>query len=389
MRGGIFLVALALVPTSAADAATVTLEYEPPIPELEREPAYTLAVEAARGESNRLHVAQDGGGFVVREAGDSLLTAGPRCSAMAPGEVRCPLPGGSKHVSVFVDAGDQADAVVLGPLSGLDVAEALGGSGDDTLAGHAGPDLLVGGAGADVVAGYSGDDRIDGGAGDDFLDGGEGRDLVTYASHARPVTADLRGGRGGSRGESDRLAGFEDIAGGTASDRLFGDGGANLVFGGAGGRNDVGRGRGGNDVVTARGRSFGGSGNDIVDAERVKCGSGKDVAFRQRFEPTGPYGPACERIRGFFYIVTRPRVIRRRLVLRYACPIRACRGGIAVRDRRGRLGKARYAADGEAFGGPRSVRIRMKLARRPASRIGRFVITGRSLARDSFRLRLR
>jgi hypothetical protein len=200
---------------------------------------------------------------------------------------------------------------------------------------------------------------------------------------------DLAAGTGGGRGESDRLSGFEDVAGGSASDRLFGDGGSNLVYGGAGGRGDVGHGRGGDDAVTLRGHAFGGPGDDIVDATRVDCGAGEDVAHRQRFRPTGPYGAGCERIRGFFYIVTRPRIDGRKLALRYACPIRACRGTLAVRDRRGRLGRSRYAADGEAFGGPRNVRIRVKLVRRPAGRIGEFVITGRSLARDSFRIRLR
>ena len=380
------MVALAAAPT--ADAATVTLEYEPPIPEIEPEPAYTLAVEAADGEGNQLRVAQEESGFVVREAGSSPLSAGDRCAPAAPGEVRCALPGGASHVSVFVDAGDQADVVELGPLFGLDVAEVLGGSGDDTLVGHSGRDLLMAGGGADHVTGNDGNDRLDGGGEADTLDGGEGRDLVTYASHVRPVTADLGAGNGGSSGERDRLSGFEDLAGGSASDRLFGDGSRNLVFGGSGGRKDIARGRGGDDVVTARGRAFGGPGDDVVDAERVGCGPGRDVAFRQRFQPVGPYGPACERIRNFFYIVTRPGVSHRRLTLRYACPIRACRGRVAVHDRRGRLGSRRYAADGEAFGG-HTVVVRIKLARRPVGRMGRLVLTGRSLARDSFRIRLR
>ena len=380
---------LALVPAAGVDAATVTLEYEPPIPEIEPDPAYTLAVEAARGEANQLRVAQDESGFVVRELGTAPVSAAAGCSGTAPGEVRCALPAGASHVSVFVDAGNRADAVVLGPLRGLDVAEALGGPGDDALTGHSGPDLLVSGGGADLVAGAGGDDRIDGGADADTLDGGGGRDLITYASHSRPVAVDLAAGRGGSLGERDRLTGFEDVAGGSASDQLSGDHGSNLVYGGLGGRKDVGRGRGGDDAVTVRGHAFGGAGDDVVDAERVECGPGRDVAFRQRFEPVGPYPPACEQIRKSFYIITRPRIVRRSLVLRFSCPVRDCRGTVAVRDRRGRLGTGRYAADNHAFGGPRTVRVRVKLERRPAGRTGQFVITGRSSARDSFRLRLR
>jgi hypothetical protein len=59
-----------------------------------------------------------------------------------------------------------------------------------------------------------------------------------------------------------------------------------------------------------------------------------------------------------------------------------------LRDRRGRLGSARYAADHPAYGGPRALRVRVELNRAPVGRLGRFEITGRSSARDSFRLRL-
>jgi hypothetical protein len=388
-RAAAITAVIALLPASLANAATVTLEYEPPIPEIEPEPAYTLAVDAAPGETNRLRVARDGDGFLVRDEGAAALIAGPRCAIAGPGLARCPLPGGARHVSAFVRAGDGNDAVALGPLSGLDVAEVLGGSGSDVIAGHTGPDLLDGGRGADMIAGNDGDDRIDGGADADLLDGGPGRDLITYASHTRPVRADLAAGRGGSRGEGDRLFGFEDLAGGSGSDRLYGDARSNLLYGGISGRRDAGHGRGGDDTITLRGRAVGGAGDDVVDAERVACGKGRDVAFRQRFLPTGPYPRDCERMRRFFYVVTRPRLGRRKLVVRFACPIRACRGSVAVRDRDGRLGSARYAADHPAYGGPRLLRIRVRLTRRPKGRIGRFVITGRSSARDSFRLRLR
>jgi Ca2+-binding RTX toxin-like protein len=380
LRAAILAVALAVV-AAPAQAVTVTLEYEPPIPELEPEPAYTLAVEAARGEANGLRVAQDDSGFFVREFSGAPISAGAGCSVSAPGLVHCALPSGARHVSVFVDAGNLGDTVVLGPLLGLDVAEAVGGPGDDTLMGHSGEDLLLGGAGSDVADGVDGDDRIDGGPDNDVLEGGEGRDLVTYASHSRPVTADLFAGTGGSRGERDRLAGFEDLAGGTASDRLFGDSGENLLFGGLGGHRDAGRGRGGDDTVSVRGRAIGGSGNDVVDAERVECGRGSDVAFRQRFEPPGPYAPACEQIRWFSYIVTRPRIAHGALVVRFTCPVPDCRGTIGVRDRRGVLGMERYAAAGS-----RTRRLRVELERKPVSRIGEFLVTGRSRARDAFRM---
>jgi hypothetical protein len=388
LRAAVLAAVLGLALAPNAPAATVTLEYEPPIPEIEPEPAYTLVVEAARGEVNLLRVTQDGSGFFVREFSGGSLSPGAGCSAVTPWLVGCALPSGERHLSVFVDAGNRADTVALGPLFGLDVAEVLGGPADDRLLGHAGPDLLVAGGGADEVSGGGGDDRIDGGPDDDVLDGGDGGDLITYASHARSVTADLAAGTGGSRGEHDRLTGFEDLAGGTASDRLFGDRGGNLVYGGLGGRRDRGWGRGGADAITLRGRAVGGAGDDVVDAERVECGRGSDVAFRQRFEPTGPYSRACERIRWFFYIVSRPRIVRRKLVVRFTCPLPSCRGTVGVRDSRGVLGTKRYAVKSSRFGGPQAALLRVDLERKPAGRLGDFLITGELRARDSFRMRL-
>jgi hypothetical protein len=294
--------------------------------------------------------------------------------------------GEASHLSVFVDAGDGNDLVVLGPLAGVELAEVLGGPGDDVISGQAGEDLLVGGPGFDTLTGFDGADRLDGGTGNDTLDGGLGADLVTYATRQARVVVDLRAGRGGADGELDRLDGFEDVTGGSGSDRLLGDGGPNILYGGRGG-NDIGRGYGADDTLSVR-RSFGGGGDDILDGAVAKCGGGADLVARLRFHPSGPYGRACERVRSFFYNVTRPRLVRKKLKFALTCPVRSCRGELVVRDGRGRLGSKRYETLGESFGGKPSIPITIPLDRDPGGR-PELVVRGQAYARDSFRLRLR
>ena len=379
---------LAALPAAQAHAAArVALEYEPPIPHVEPAGAYTLAVDAAPGEQNRLRIRRDAQGFLVQAGAGEVLSAGERCSPVLLGDVRCPVVGEASHVSVFVDLADGDDAVFLGPLPGVELAEAVGGSGNDVLWGQAGDDLLMGGPGDDVLAGFDGADRLDGGPGSDTLDGGTGVDLVTYGSRRADVTVDLRTGRGGAEGELDSIRGFEDVTGGHGSDRLRGDGGPNVIYGGLDG-NDAARGRGGNDTLSAR-RSFGGAGDDIIDGKVAACGAGRDLVARLRFLPPGPYGRQCERVRSYFYNVTRPRLDGRKLRFRFTCPVRSCRGEFVLRDRRGRLGSRRYESLGASFGGKPQIRIRMPLDRRPAGRRSKLIVAGMSFARDAFLLRLR
>lgn len=377
----------AVFPAAAADAAQVTLEYEPPIPHVEPAPAYTLDVEAAAGEQNHLQVFREGDTFLVQAGAGEALSAGARCAVAGQGDVRCALPGEASHLSVFVEAGDGDDFVTFGPLPGVELAEVLGGDGNDAVVGQTGADLLYGGPGTDSLSGFDGADRLDGGTGTDVLDGGLGTDLVSYGSRRAPITVDLRAARGGASGEADSLAGFEDVTGGLGPDRLLGNAGPNVLYGGRGG-NDLGRGFGGNDILSAR-RSFGGAGADIIDGKVVGCGAGSDLVARLRFHAPGPYSRACDRVRSFFYNVTRPRLAGGKLRFDFTCPVRRCSGEFVLRDRRGELGSRKYAALGANFGGKPSVPIAIPLSRRPAGHRPELVVFGQALARDSFRLRLR
>jgi Ca2+-binding RTX toxin-like protein len=70
------------------------------------------------------------------------------------------------------DSGDQSTTA---PESDkLDVENATGGGGDDTITGNNGANELSGGAGGDTITGLDGDDTIDGGGGTNTIDCGNG-----------------------------------------------------------------------------------------------------------------------------------------------------------------------------------------------------------------------
>lgn len=102
------------------------------------------------------------------------------------------------------------------------IEDAIGGRGDDTLAGNRADNALTGGLGHDRLEGRAGDDLLRGQAGQDHLSGGDGDD-------------DLIGGQG-----------RDVLEGGAGRDRLTGGQGRDVLTGGAGG--DWLTGKGGADV---------------------------------------------------------------------------------------------------------------------------------------------
>jgi serralysin len=71
---------------------------------------------------------------------------------------------------------------------GVDIENAIGGSGADSLIGNTLANRLAGGAGADTLSGGAGADTLDGGSGADSLDGGAGVDTAVYAGLASAFT---------------------------------------------------------------------------------------------------------------------------------------------------------------------------------------------------------
>ena|GEM_PF-925527 len=175
----------------------------------------------------------------------------------------------------------------------LNIENARGGSGADTLSGTEGDNTLYGGSGHDVLRGRGGNDRLKGDGGDDVLDGGLGNDHLsgedgndTFIMDAGDDTMD--GGEGidwlrvtGSVAATIDLAkttaqasgygntiilGIENVAGGLGADKLSGDGRANILLGNAG--NDLLHGRAGADTLfggVGQDRLYGGAGDSVRD----------------------------------------------------------------------------------------------------------------------------
>ncbi|WP_281018759.1 FecR domain-containing protein [Minwuia sp. IMCC3077] len=150
------------------------------------------------------------------------------------------------------------------------------GDGNDTLSGDAGADTLFGAAGADQLFGGADDDFFDGGAGNDIIDGGAGTDtaLFTYGGETGVVVNLTAGTATDEFGNTDQLAGIENVTGSDFSDQLTGDAQNNVLRGGIG--NDTLLGAGGADTLD------GGAGNDLLnlladDTTTALGGDGNDI----------------------------------------------------------------------------------------------------------------
>jgi Ca2+-binding RTX toxin-like protein len=184
---------------------------------------------------------------LIGRLGDGDTAAYPN----APGPVTVNLATG-------VATGEGTDRLVQ-------VDDALGSDHNDTLIGDARMNFLIGGRG------------------NDELRAGAGFDVAVFLTG--PVTASLESSSASGEG-TDRLVGFDGLAGSEAADRLIGDGRQNYLEGRSGG--DTLEGGGGGDVVMGKDGSdqllggagddklFGGSGDDMLVGG---AGSGDAVSY--------------------------------------------------------------------------------------------------------------
>jgi Ca2+-binding RTX toxin-like protein len=280
------LVALA---AGAAPAGAVTVELVPsPVPTLYG-PAHDAVLRAAPGERNDVTVVREAHHAVVLRDAGAPLTAGPGCTALPDGAVRCAAP---HHAQAVLELGD-------GPDRARGAARlADGGDGDDVLEAEGG--LARGGPGADVLRGV-GQAVLDGGPGGDVLEaavGGPphaGGPIVSYGDRTAGVRVDVGGGADdGAPGEGDDVrAGIAGITGGAGDDELAGDGavtggpGADRLAGGL--RADAPDGGPGDDVLLGADgddRLLGGAGADTLAG-----GAGRDTADYDRRAAPGERDP--------------------------------------------------------------------------------------------------
>jgi Ca2+-binding RTX toxin-like protein len=107
----------------------------------------------------------------------------------------------------------------IGIANGVNIENAIGGRGDDTLTGNDLENFLVGGGGHDSIDGLIGNDTLYGATGDDTLDGYFGRDLLE-GQEGHDL---LRGGPGS-----------DTLKGGSGNDTLDGSLDTDTLSGGSG-----------------------------------------------------------------------------------------------------------------------------------------------------------
>ena len=197
-------------------------------------------------------------------------------------------PGGDRldggDGSDAIDGGDGDDTLLGGGIdAGAD--RLTGGAGDDALQGAGGGDALTGGAGADTVSGGGGDDELDGGDDPDRLAGGPGLDRLSGGPAddvLEGAATPLVGADGGD--VVDGGAGADAIAGGPGDDTLAGGPGPDALSGGEGEGDAVDYGAARSPVrVSFDGVAddgVGGEADNVVgDVERVRGGSGDETVI--------------------------------------------------------------------------------------------------------------
>lgn len=168
---------------------------------------------------------------------------------------------GSSGVTVSLETGTATDT--HGDSDEVSGFEGVQGSwNEDTIVGDSADNQLVGFGGADSLVGGDGHDSLTGGAGDDTLSGGGNIDLADYSSDggASGINADLRVNLVvDTHGDTDHLAGIDQVNGTKYGDRIIG-GYGNTTLKGSGGADTL---------VGASGHEnlFGGAGGDRVSGD--------------------------------------------------------------------------------------------------------------------------
>ena len=212
-------------------------------------------------------------------------------------------------VTINLDATATSGEALEHDKIALDVENAIGGDGDDTINGSpsdnvldggagidtinglAGNDTLRGGAGADILSGGVGDDTFDEGTaanGGDTMNGGAGIDTVDYSKRTAKVIVVMNGTT--NSGGVDATTGLvtendiiktdvENVIGGDGDDSLTGNASDNQIEGGAG--DDTISGLDGDDVIDGGG-----------DGDTIDCGLGDADAVLNRTATS--IDPNCE-----------------------------------------------------------------------------------------------
>lgn len=157
---------------------------------------------------------------------------------------------GSEYMALAFNTLEQSGVV--------NIENAVGAAGADTLIGNTIDNTLTGNDGADQLYGGSGNDTLDGGNGADQMDGGAGSDTVSYIDSSVGVTINMTlSVQAGGHAQGDVFTSIENVTASNFADIITGDGNGNVLSGLAGADNLYGG--AGNDIL------IGGSGADVLN----------------------------------------------------------------------------------------------------------------------------
>ena len=184
---------------------------------------------AADGEENDLAIAAGGLGVLITESDSSAtLSAGLNCVQHGAKQVSCPVSNGF----LTVQADDEADRVVVGPVAGT--FQVVGGPGNDDLTGGPVPGQLLGDVGDDRLAAN----------GPSTLAGGEGFDTADFSGRAAGI-------RIGVAAATDPVPAVERVVGTNLDDAFRLTAAGEIIEGGGGNDSVTYEDRGADVAVTA------------------------------------------------------------------------------------------------------------------------------------------
>lgn len=245
----------------------------------------------------------DGGVFANTGAGGDVLDGGAQTDTLTYVQRTQPLSVTENGVANDGQTGEGDNVTGIEHLIlGSAADKATGDGSANTIEGRNGNDSLNGGAGNDHLLGGNGNDTLIAGGGADVFSGGAGLDKADYSARTKRVTVTIGlGANDGAAGEKDNvLDDVEIVLGGSGSDVLTGEDGANTLSGGAGADqlnglggddnlnggtgSDVLSGASGDEVITGGpnpDKISGGSGDDVINAkdsskDTIDCGTGSD-----------------------------------------------------------------------------------------------------------------
>ena len=216
---------------------------------------YGYGIEFGGGDGNDTLRGTSGHDYLAGWGGNDSIVGGAGDDFIWGGTGKDTIDGGSGIDGVgYSDRSKKVEVKLDGSKT---VTVKVNGKTEDQIKNVEG---VVGGSAGDKLTGDSKKNYFQGLGGKDTIDGGSGVDMASYAEKTKKVEVTLNGASEVSVKVNavveDKLKNIENLAGGSASDKLTGDAKANMLVGNSG--NDTLSGGAGKDSLV------GGAGKDVL-----------------------------------------------------------------------------------------------------------------------------